>query len=71
VPDINETPCLTSRKLSTSPTSSPEADRRLTEHDVRAEAERMLEAHPDPDVGHKELALVIREEERTALAEGW
>jgi hypothetical protein len=48
-----------------------EADRRLTEHEVRAEAERMLEAHPDADVEHKELALVIREEERAALAGAW
>jgi hypothetical protein len=44
-----------------------EVDRRLTEHEVRAEAERMLEAHPEVDVGRDELVRVIREEERAAL----
>jgi hypothetical protein len=45
-----------------------DADRRMTEREVHAEAERMLEANPEADVARDELVRVIREEERAALA---
>jgi hypothetical protein len=48
-----------------------DADRRLTEREVHAEAERLLEAHPEVDVAQDDLVRVIREEERAALHESW